>query len=67
MISNCKHDNVTFMGMFSMIGCKSKKVRISPLARIPKKNASKRTWELFYEKFVNKIHSKNYRNEFTYL
>jgi len=41
-------------------GCKGKKVRISPNARIPRNNASKKLWDRFYEKFVNCHHSKKY-------
>lgn len=33
-------------------GCKGKKVEITSSARIPRKNASKKTWEKFYKKFV---------------
>jgi hypothetical protein len=41
-------------------GCKGTKVRISSAARIPKRNASKRTWDVFYAKFVSRLHSKKY-------
>ena len=34
------------------IGCLDAKVRISSTARFPKKNASKKVWDKFYNKFV---------------
>jgi hypothetical protein len=33
-------------------GCGGEKVMISATARIPRKNASKKTWDEFYDKFV---------------
>jgi hypothetical protein len=33
-------------------GCVGEKVMISATARIPRKNASKKTWDEFYDKFV---------------
>ncbi len=35
-------------------GCKGRKVKISATARIPRKNASKKVWDDFYDKFVLK-------------
>jgi hypothetical protein len=33
-------------------GCNGSKVMISATTRIPRKNASKKTWDKFYDKFV---------------
>lgn len=33
-------------------GCEGKKVAITAAARFPRKNASKKTWDKFYDKFV---------------
>ena len=33
-------------------GCKDFKVSITAAARFPRKNASKKTWDKFYDKFV---------------
>ena len=41
-----------FNNMPHRIGCHGKKIRINPTARIPKKDATKKIWDRFYEKFV---------------
>ncbi len=40
--------------------CKDKKVAISVTARIPRKNASKKVWDKFYDKFVLQLELKEY-------
>jgi len=40
-------------GMAHKRGCKGRRIRISTSARMPKKTASAKRWERFYEKFVN--------------
>jgi hypothetical protein len=50
----------SFNGVPHAIGCKGRKVRISPTARIPKKNSSQKVWDRFYEKFVNCRHYKKH-------
>lgn len=39
-------------------GCTTEMVEISPTARIPRKNASKKEWKKFHEKFVLQVDLK---------
>ncbi len=43
--------------------CKGKKVSISATARIPRKNASKKEWDNFYNKFVLQEDLKEHLNK----
>lgn len=40
--------------------CKDEKVEISSTARFPKKNASKKVWDKFYDKFVLQLELKEF-------
>jgi hypothetical protein len=42
------------------VECKDEFVQISQDAQVPKRNSSKRVWNFFIRKFVNKEFKKNY-------